>query len=330
MGAQFQAVRRQQFLTEPYFNGVDKFLAESVLHWRDNLQGVAKTDAENRMLALNTHANHAYMRFSLRYTGGISLDLLRTELTEVVEAYERYQKALEVFEAVPEVTPLPLEDLGDYERCVQLLGLCILLYRPDLLARVAALVDPAYQGEDTLYEELLVRYLPDRAELDEWYHAEPYNPLIHALFEEDRGQTAELVNQYCKGWYSAFKHVPWHDGHLRIRGTDGDYFGYWAFEAGAVAYLLDLDDSNITHMVYPKDLVAWARANKHLSEEASNDTQHGRCEAGQLCPRDGFWFTPAQADSRRFFKAGEVMPSVGGDYGATIWQWDLNQGAPNP
>jgi hypothetical protein len=51
----------------------------------------------------------------------------------------------------------------------------------------------------------------------------------------------------------------------------------------------------------------------------------GRCEANQPCPREGFWFTPAQAGSRRQFKAGEVMPSVGGDYGLTIWQWDSNQ-----
>jgi hypothetical protein len=52
-----------------------------------------------------------------------------------------------------------------------------------------------------------------------------------------------------------------------------------------------------------------------------------RCEAGQPCPRAGFWFTPARVNSRRQFKAGEVMPDVGGDYGATIWQWDEQQGA---
>jgi len=50
-----------------------------------------------------------------------------------------------------------------------------------------------------------------------------------------------------------------------------------------------------------------------------------RCEAGQPCPCAGFWFTPAQAGSRRQFKAGEVMPEMGGDYGATIWQWDQTQ-----
>jgi hypothetical protein len=35
--------------------------------------------------------------------------------------------------------------------------------------------------------------------------------------------------------------------------------------------------------------------------------------------------TPTKTHSRRLFKAGEIMPSVGGDYGVTIWQWDEQQ-----
>ena len=50
--------------------------------------------------------------------------------------------------------------------------------------------------------------------------------------------------------------------------------------------------------------------------------------AGQSCPEAGWWFTPAQANSRRYFKAGENMPSVGGDYGLTFWQWSPDQSAP--
>lgn len=50
--------------------------------------------------------------------------------------------------------------------------------------------------------------------------------------------------------------------------------------------------------------------------------------ANQPCPEAGWWYTPAQANSRRYFKQGEVMPSVGGDYGATFWQWSPDQSAP--
>ncbi len=62
------------------------------------------------------------------------------------------------------------------------------------------------------------------------------------------------------------------------------------------------------------------------SSEVSTQPSSGlRCEAGQPCPREGFWFTPAKPDSRRHFKQGELMPSLGGDYGLTIWQWDARQ-----
>ena len=66
------------------------------------------------------------------------------------------------------------------------------------------------------------------------------------------------------------------------------------------------------------------------SAHAPAEQTRGRCEAGQPCPREGFWFTPAQASSRHHFSAGEEMPAVGGDYGATIWQWDQNQDPPKP
>jgi len=50
-----------------------------------------------------------------------------------------------------------------------------------------------------------------------------------------------------------------------------------------------------------------------------------RCEAGQPCPREGFWITPAKTDSRRRFTRGELMPAVRSDYGYTIWEWDEQQ-----
>jgi len=50
-----------------------------------------------------------------------------------------------------------------------------------------------------------------------------------------------------------------------------------------------------------------------------------RVLGGQTCPQAGYYFTPAKTNSRRHFKQGEPMPSLGGDYGVTIWQWDEQQ-----
>lgn len=50
-----------------------------------------------------------------------------------------------------------------------------------------------------------------------------------------------------------------------------------------------------------------------------------RVQGGEKCPTAGYYFTPAQTNSRRHFKQGDTMPSLGGDYGVTIWQWDTSQ-----
>lgn len=59
--------------------------------------------------------------------------------------------------------------------------------------------------------------------------------------------------------------------------------------------------------------------------DASSVGGVGRCKAGQPCPSEGVWFTPAKLDSRRHFKHGEIMPLLGEDYGLTIWQWATDQ-----
>jgi hypothetical protein len=85
--------------------------------------------------------------------------------------------------------------------------------------------------------------------------------------------------------------------------------------------------------VVPEDLDE--RDEYNLSSEYSAPADPGASSrvrksihALDACPEPGFWFTPAQAGSRRYFKSGDVMPEVGGDYGATIWQWDQNQEPP--
>ncbi len=71
------------------------------------------------------------------------------------------------------------------------------------------------------------------------------------------------------------------------------------------------------HYPTPEQSVAMAKGSASI--------EHLRCEAGQPCPRAGYWLTPAQTDSRQHFEQGQLMPSLGGDYGLTVWQWDVQQ-----
>jgi len=323
----FSERRRQQFMNEAFYAEAARYFRDGLTRFAERMK-LAELDAEDRSLLSASSADFEYQLLSLRYTAGNPIEPLRGELEKVVAANERHAQYLRAYENEPIFPPFRFREIADYERCLQLIGLCYLLHRRDLLPRIAALQDPNYYGHDAVYEELLDYELPERYDTEELFYLKPYEHLIDAMYADSDPASIQALERYCEAWYPAMAEAPWHDGHKRIQGTEGDYFGYWAFEAGALVYLLELDDSSIDHLVYPKDLVAWARANKHLSEEPSDVIPHGRCEAGQPCPRSGFWFTPAQAGSRRFFKVGEVMPSVDGDYGATIWQWDRNQDEP--
>jgi hypothetical protein len=46
---------------------------------------------------------------------------------------------------------------------------------------------------------------------------------------------------------------------------------------------------------------------------------------GEICTTSGFYFTPAQANSRRRLTQGERAPNFDSEYGKTIWQWDPTQ-----
>ena len=320
----FSAKRRQQFLSESFYQA----LLAHRLQLLDDLQhelAQPEIDDEGRSLLWASVADEHYELLSLRYTAGESIDRLRDDLGKVIMAHAQYQKALAAYEAMPQIAPLGLERPADFERCMQLIGLCYLLHRRDLLPVIAQLEDPGYAGHDALYEELLDYELPGRFNTDKLYHGTPYSLLVQAMFRDTDEQSVDDLKSYCQAWYPAMRDTPWHDGHLGMTDTDGYYFGYWAFEAGAVAYLLGLDDPSIDHLVYPKDLVKFAREFQDTAEKGASASDRLRVDAGDPCPRDGYWFTPAMSGSRRYFRHGEVMPDTKSQWGATIWQWDIRQ-----
>ncbi|KPW52386.1 PoNe immunity protein domain-containing protein, partial [Pseudomonas syringae group genomosp. 3] len=250
------------------------------------------------------------------YTAGERIESIISLLEDLIKKYEIRQQALAEYHGAPEISPLAIDDWpNQYEEAMQVISLCILLHRTDLLTRFVKLIDQAgYAGDDTLYEALLTKVLPNRYDVDQWYH-DIYTPLIQAIYTDNREEASSLLEKYCKQWYPSFKQAPWYDTHLQ--GNEGIYVGYWAFEAGAVAFLYGIDDSKIKHMVYPKDLVEYAR---NYNGEAGS--QINRIVAGEPCSKTGYWFTPAQANSRRHFQQGEIMPSISDSkWGDTLWYW---------
>ncbi|MDX0371791.1 DUF1911 domain-containing protein [Sinorhizobium meliloti] len=59
------------------------------------------------------------------------------------------------------------------------------------------------------------------------------------------------LDGFMQRWYPAMSDAHWHESHL---SRFDEYFGYWCFEAAAVAKLLDIpDDHHKDHPNYPYD-----------------------------------------------------------------------------
>lgn len=60
-----------------------------------------------------------------------------------------------------------------------------------------------------------------------------------------------------------------------------------------------------------------------------SSTKPHRHQAGERCSRAGWWYTPARAASRRYFKQDDIFPTIGdSDYGDTFWLWSDDQSMP--
>ena len=59
-----------------------------------------------------------------------------------------------------------------------------------------------------------------------------------------------------------------------------------------------------------------------FDQDDAHSKTPARIEAGQPCSAAGYWFSPAQANSRRYFDLGEIMPRFSGsNWGDTLWYW---------
>ncbi|WP_035818205.1 PoNe immunity protein domain-containing protein [Janthinobacterium sp. RA13] len=325
---QFHEKRRQQFLSETAFTITTQFFTNTGNPGYLQTLHASDTDPLGRSLIAEAIADGTFRNHMLRYTAGESLDVLRENLTEVIKVHEQSTKYVREYQHDSAFPPLRFAEIDDYERAMQLIGLCYLLHRRDLLPRLAAMLDGAFAGKDTLYEDLFAYELKDRYEVDEWYHDAPYRNIINSFYRDTAEESIRDIEAYLKAWYKSMKKAPWHDSHLSMNAEGcGAYFGYWAIEAAAAVYLLELDDRSFRdHIVYPKDLLDYARKLDKQAPLAPSAPEKLRVEGGNPCPQTGYWFTPAIPGSLRHFEQGEIMPvSMDSQYGATIWQWSSEQ-----
>lgn len=323
----FEKKKRQPFLFENYYvNYLQWFQGKLVPNLQENFVA-NKDDAKGMAESHGVVAHCLFDILQLRYTAGEDIAGLSDLLAQVVDNHEQEARYLRQTESDPSWPAIDLASIDGYVIFVALQSLAILLHRQDLLLRIHALIaDSEFDKEDALVEELLIRYLPNRPYLDEWFHDEPYRHLLDATAGDTPEEKLADLKTYLKKWYGGMKGAGWYDAHKGMTDEGmGGYFGYWAWEAGAIAYLHNIDDSTVDSVYYPKDLVAFARSVSPPPNSTPPEPQQAerlRCEAGQPCPKSGLWSSPAYPEGKRRFQQGEVMPHIEGNaWGATIWHY---------
>lgn len=296
----FEKQRRQEFLYEDLYQ---KTIANQLA-----LIDVQKTNRKIASTPQYTAVAYHFLYLEkfwiwmLDYTAGMSIEELAPRITDIVDQFEEWNEVDQPYQQeaatkYPEFGPYEYEGapqfsvLSDYEDTLQLLSIAILLRDQRSIMRIIHILR-SHRGRDGLFEQLIGDYIDNELDLDICMLGKPYETLLQVFYEEDERKTFDLLKKYLKQWYPAMKdHPRWHDGHLRVSDEGyAPYYGYWAFEAAAAVFLLDLDDSDIDHLVYPKDLLDYGRKLKEDGRYTSvvgPSNEVARVEDGQACPEPG-------------------------------------------
>ncbi|WP_307346736.1 PoNe immunity protein domain-containing protein [Metabacillus malikii] len=82
----------------------------------------------------------------------------------------------------------------------------------------------------------------------------PYGYLQNIIDAKEENEALEMLEVYLeKHWYKGHSDTGWYESH---KGNKDIYSGYWSFESGAIAKILQLDDEQLKEVpYYPYDLV---------------------------------------------------------------------------
>ncbi len=120
---------------------------------------------------------------------------------------------------------------------------------------VTSLKNMVYQSKkDDKLINYMIHYLDSSWEITgNYFMKDPYE-LLDNVINADKQNAVKLLKDYLKNkWYRAHDEMDWYNSHKSKNDT---YYGYWAFETGAIAKILKLDDTELKDIpYYPYDLV---------------------------------------------------------------------------
>jgi hypothetical protein len=324
----FQSRKREKLLGYDIYQDETDHLISAIPRGRRNLSDpvwLASKDEGQKVLAASTLARLSVDLLTLAYSGGTNLAELRAFFPTVVENWLTHEKQHRAYDESPlgaDSTAATYALLGPAFHYVnRMVCFGILLGQADSLTHVARIIEYKNPTMDGMLERLLSYYVPNRdTSLNECTRHLPYFKTLK-IFNAPADARSQLMAEYLEDWYVASRREPYYDSHTR----DTVFKGYWSWEAAAITFLLDIDDTSYRNAeFYPADLVDFARRAK--LNETSGDKFDGqanelRMKAGDCCPKAGMWQSIDVPSTTKEFGEGEIAPDLGSRYGLTVWRY---------
>ena len=260
--------KRQKFIYDALYKNVRQEQIENINLNRQELQS-EKLGSLYHLNATGFIYHNNFWLWMLDYTAGVEISELANCFCDVVDEFVAWHDASVPFwqmlnDEKPERkldindSPVDFDNQTWYQDTLQFISVAILLRDNISIKRIINSLH-SHRNRDNLYEQLIENYVDDPLSFKDLDHEKPYRYLNDAYYEIDAQKTIELIQKYLKNWYRNQNGARWYNKHHFINNDYAPYYGYWAFEAGATCFLLEIDDSEITNFYYPKDLVEYGR-----------------------------------------------------------------------
>jgi len=319
MASTFNEQLRQKFLEEDfYFKAVNDNL-EIIKHGQ-------KSKAEDPNWYSIIYLSSLYAHMMYLFTVGEPIENIENYLDEIATSAQLAKKLADKDDSLGMIYSTSMEN----EELPNILGLCILFNRADCLAKINEAI---YQNtpDDAAVDALISLLLPDHPISTEGFER-PFKfrkSLLQAIQAKTEKDTLKHLNTYLSKWYDALRSMNWPliDSHLDQDPNYGGYYGYWAFEAAAVAYMKNIDDTSLRdYLYYPKDMVDYAREQHPVSElQQTKRIEGAMLWGGKEAIYTGKWICPmmpANAPNRvRHFKKGDILPEGRSEKGNYVWYY---------
>ena len=262
--SKFEQQCRQKLLDEDFYHYFQKRLTKLI----GLIDGDMKREKDDYAEFM---ADLQYQQFCLDYTVGKSCGELFYRMEHIVKLIKNSNDYVDKYNLANPNNKMNIMILTEYfetEKLSNFLGLCILFERQDWFEIIVKAVDYDQENREKAIDSLIAMKIPDYPITEE---KTPRmlnfrNPLYKAIHAEKPKDTLKFLDEYLRRWYDGLRKTGYGymDSHLNQQGDSRDccsFVGYWCFEAAAVAYLKNIDDSTLHRFIYyPKDMVEYARS----------------------------------------------------------------------